>query len=56
MNRPLIATLLGFVGIVCMLAANYDILADNIALFIGSIAFIAAGLAWWVPVNRRERE
>jgi hypothetical protein len=52
MNRSLIAMILAFFGTVFMLAMAFDILAQNLALFLGIICYSASGLVWRLPIGR----
>lgn len=52
MNRSLIAMILTFCGTVCMLAMSFDILAQNLALFLALVCYVASGLVWRLPLGR----
>jgi hypothetical protein len=56
MNRTILASILGFAGTVCMMAMAFNILPNNIGIFLGLVCYMAAGLVWSLPVFRGDRD
>jgi hypothetical protein len=44
--------ILAFCGTVFMLAMSFDIMASNLALFLGIVCYTASGLVWRLPLGR----
>ena len=53
MSRQTIASIFSFVAALCFVSIAFDIMPDNIALFLGIACSMAAGLTW--TIGRRER-
>lgn len=54
MNRTLVAMSLAVAGTICWMAVTAGLLPQNIGWFAAAVLYLISGLAWWVPVGRRD--